>query len=267
MDNYYLYICRAFLSISMIISSYEILNLNSQFSRIGILNFDLNKKFRNSQFKNTLFKFPFITKSVFFNSNLLKIVLSLLLFIPIKSPVILFLLLLLIFLCILIFNYSLVFGKDGSDQMTACVLIGLLIIYYGKITSSKQIENLGILSIFIQTCLSYFVAGVAKLFGKLWLRGSALSLILSTRGFGFHYISNYFNSNKKIGLIANYLVIIIELVFPFSFLLNFKVFISILCLTGFLHLLIAYSMGLNRFFWSFISTYPILILTYKKLNS
>lgn len=255
------YICRFMVAVSMIISFIEIVSLRDEFKKGGLFNLSLNRNFRNAYLSKS-FR-PIINLATNYKSVLItglcKAICGTILLFKWTNPLLILVLLIVSTLATLLFHLSMVSGKDGADQMTLCVLFGLVISYYGFWTSNNTIVNIGVLAIVGQSSLSYFTAGVAKLFGKLWKNGDALTLILSTRSFGNSSINKLFLGNIVINKTANYFVIAIEVLFPLALFLPLPYTLIILGLCVILHISIALTMGLNRFFWSFVATYPCMI--------
>lgn len=107
-------------------------------------------------------------------------------------------------------NYSMVFGLDGSDQMLLVVLAGLMVSEIGLHLDSHVLVLAGVAFVAIQCALSYFTAGVAKLFGRLWRSGMAIPAIIQTQSYGDPKIGRLFDGHAWVGKTGTYLVLTLQ---------------------------------------------------------
>src|SRR5690606_7252380 len=117
----------------------------------------------------------------------------------------------------LITNFITFYGSDGSDQMNNLILITLFLC-----TSPFTNENvvfIGIVFIVAQSCLSYFVAGITKLFSKSWRSGEAVKEIFKTRTYGSEKVYNYIKDRRSLNVFLCWSVILMESLFPLVLLL------------------------------------------------
>ncbi|MFT5780274.1 MAG: hypothetical protein ACI837_003235 [Crocinitomicaceae bacterium] len=154
------------------------------------------------------------------------------------------------------FNVRNPFGIDGSHQMT---LIIYTMLFLSSISADGSIAQIAcIWFIAIQSCLSYFVAGVYKLISPVWRNGIALVGILSTEMYGNKMVYNLMAKNLRLSKFFCWVVIIFECAYPLA-LINID-FAFVFVLIGILfHLNTSIVMTLNIFFWAFLASYPAII--------
>jgi len=147
--------------------------------------------------------------------------------------------------------------NGGSDYMTAVVLIGLIL---SSTASRDSLPALvGVYYVAVQTCLSYLIAGVTKLRAANWRSGEALRGFLCST---IYADSPALNKCMNVGGVAPLLawtLILFECTFPIA--LFDQTLCAIYLGAGVLfHLVNSYLFGLNRFFWAWISAYPMIWL-------
>lgn len=147
-------------------------------------------------------------------------------------------------------------GRDGSDQMTLIVLVGLSLFYAFPGSDTSRIA---VAFVALQLALSYLSSGLAKISSRTWRGTNALSEIFNTVTYGRQTVSAVFYKYRHFSLLSAYAVMLWQATFPFSFLMPDHVF-SLYLIGGVLfHLSIAIVMGLNTFFLSFMAAYPFII--------
>jgi len=113
--------------------------------------------------------------------------------------------------------------------------------------------------------LSYFIAGLAKMISPIWRKSHALPAIFSTKIYGHEGIFQLVMKHKTLSIVLCWPVFIFELLFVLALFSEHLCFF--LCIVGFFfHLFSAIFMGLNTFFFSFVSTYPALFYCCYKIN-
>lgn len=145
------------------------------------------------------------------------------------------------------------YGLDGSDQMITLVLAALFVY---RIHPTRNMELIASLFLAGQLVLSYFTAGFAKLSSKVWRGGTAVANILRTTSYGSAPLSRFLHRHPRLNLVSCWAVILYECFAPLAILFGPRACLAFLAGGFLLHLSIAIFMGLNIFFWSFISTYP-----------
>lgn len=251
------------ISVNLIVSNSQLLSIRERYSSHGLFDWkilrcrDVFLKFpRLLKLSNLLFDFPGIVCMIIVN-----IVLSTTLFVlAINSQPFLTILVILI-LIKLIYHLRNLYGIEGSDQVTLIVLISLAI---AGSFSNPVMQQISLMFIGLQVLFSYFMSGISKLFGYDWLKGNAISKVLSTRDFGHEKMSYFLRKHLFLSRVMTRLVVFFEIIFPFLILAPTEVFLTSLGLMFIFHLSTAVFMGLNNFLLAFSSTYPSLI--YIKLN-
>jgi len=149
------------------------------------------------------------------------------------------------------------YGSDGSDQMNMLIIITLFLCHF-PLAQGSYLATLGLWFIGLQTCLSYTVAGIAKLASAEWRASTAIKDVFSTRTYGSRWAAVFLKKHPAVNVFLCWNVMIMETLFPLCLILPFN-YALVFIIWGFLfHLLTAVIMGLNSFFWSFIATYPAL---------
>ena len=145
--------------------------------------------------------------------------------------------------------------NGGSDCMTALVLLCLFLSHIAPTTFWQEIA-LGYLA--FQLCFSYFQSGYIKIINLDWRSGQALKDVFFITAYPVSQHVRKFGQSPKLMLVMSWLVILFELLFPLS-LFNQVTLSAALIVAAFFHLANACLFGLNRFFWIWLSAYPILI--------
>ena len=119
------------------------------------------------------------------------------------------------------------------------------------------------LYIFSQIVLSYLISGVLKAKQKTWWTGDALRhFVASPKYYTPPKIKNFIQKNSKIFSRA---VLFWEVSFPLA-VFNLQLLYFYLGVGIIFHLGNFFTFGLNRFFWLWISTYPLLLFFSSKLQ-
>lgn len=157
------------------------------------------------------------------------------------------------------------YGGEGSDQMSIIVMVGLCI---GASSFSNQTMSLySILFIALQSVLSYGAAGIAKLVSTKWRKGVAVYEIFNTGSYGHKDFALIISKNNKLGFCLSWSVIVMECAFPLTLLFPSPIVLFVFLLWGIVfHFFNAIIMGLNAFFWIFLSTYPCIIYLFYQLH-
>jgi hypothetical protein len=157
----------------------------------------------------------------------------------------------------LVLSYRNPFGGDGSDQMTIVVLSGLVVYSFA---ADDIMGYAGLVFVGAQGILSYVVSGVAKLISPVWRSGRALQGILDTRTYGHAGAAGLLaRSPRWVNVGACWFVIVFESAFVLAPVLPVVGLVVLLAIGATFHLANAYVMGLNVFFWAFVSTYPCIV--------
>ena len=137
--------------------------------------------------------------------------------------------------------------NGGSDVMSA-VILGCLALGNTKF---------GIYYLAVQVSGSYVVAGIVKLKNKEWRNGSALPHFMRARTYGAPKWAARLASQKFLALLLSWIIILFECSFPLAFLSRQLCMAYLAVGLGF-HLMNFFILGLNRFFWVWIASYPVI---------
>lgn len=146
--------------------------------------------------------------------------------------------------------------NGGSDFMNLIVLSALSVASANP--GNEKIQAGCLWYIAIQTCTSYFIAGLIKLRQSGWRNGSALSGFIKTTIYSPDPIAMAIGNQRALSALASWGVILFECTFPIA-LLNAQLCILMMGLAFAFHLANFYFFGLNRFVLSWAATYPALL--------
>ncbi|OZM72631.1 hypothetical protein CFN78_13410 [Amycolatopsis antarctica] len=146
------------------------------------------------------------------------------------------------------------YGLDGSDHLAFInFAVSLLEKAYPH---DRRAREAALAFIAAQSCLSYFTSGAVKLTSPVWRSGDAITGVFRTRTYGDKLFYQVAKSNKFAAQGLAWMVMLSEVLFPLV-LVAPKPIARLILLSGMgFHLGNARFMGLNRFFWSFVATYP-----------
>jgi hypothetical protein len=151
-------------------------------------------------------------------------------------------------------------GGDGSDQMGYIASVGALLMGAGMLLQNHAVTLAGVLLIAGQLTLSYFIAGFSKVLSSTWRSGLALPGVMDTHNYGHDLAARVSKSSSSFARTFCWLVILGEMLFPFSLLLPSSLLLVVLFGFALFHISNAYFMGLNTFVWAFFATYPSVVL-------
>lgn len=157
------------------------------------------------------------------------------------------------------------YGSDGSDQMTL-VLLATFGLCSPPFATSTLLQ-IGIWFVALQSCLSYWAAGVAKLVSPEWRRGTAVYDIFSTKTYGSPWAARFLKNRRWLNRILCWTVILCETLFPLCLFLPWPYALVFLAWGFTFHLLNAVVMGLNSFLWAFLATYPAILFVNHSLTT
>jgi hypothetical protein len=145
------------------------------------------------------------------------------------------------------------YGLDGSDQMTLIVCTSLALM--SLVPHARCAAVACIWFIALQSALSYFTAGVAKVISSEWRRGSSLTGVMNTGSYGHKAFAEFLLNRPIYAKVLSWLLIGFECLFPLALFMG-KYCVVFLIGGLIFHLLNAAIMGLNTFVWAFLATYP-----------
>lgn len=143
------------------------------------------------------------------------------------------------------------YGGDGAESVTTLTTTTVAIA-----RGCAAAERPAIAFLAAQAMLSYAVAGVSKLASPMWMDGTAIRDVLRTRIFGDERLFALVRRSPMLCLVAGRAVALAELLAPLILLLDPSRRRVALAGMAAAHLGVAVVMGLNRFPWAFVGTYP-----------
>ncbi len=147
----------------------------------------------------------------------------------------------------------------GSDSMFFQVQLGLLLTSLGF--WEPLLIRVGLGWIAVQSSLSYLLAGVAKLKNAGWRHGGALQNLMSSAGpYVVFAPARRLAERRAICASLGWAVVGFELLLPAALVLPLKARIVLLTLGVGFHLFNAVVLGLNRFVWAWVATYPAILV-------
>ena len=146
------------------------------------------------------------------------------------------------------------YGSDGSDQIvfltSACTTLARLP-GLPAVERERALDFIG-----AQSLMSYTVAGAAKTISPQWRDGSALPGIMRTQTYGDAWLYRILKDRPWLCRAMCWTVIAVETGAPLMLLAPPPVRRGYLAVLGGFHVANARHMGLNRFLWAFVGTYP-----------
>lgn len=147
-------------------------------------------------------------------------------------------------------------GDCGAEQQLIIVLTAVALLQ-----ASSRFHYVAIAFLAAQLNLCYVASGIAKLLGRSWRNGTAVALALQTRSYGMLAVSKFLSSNRALGLVACWFVIIWETAFPVTMFMQPGLTLYAYLLLGvLLHLGIAVFMGLGNFLLAYTAAYPLYVI-------
>ncbi len=157
----------------------------------------------------------------------------------------------------LIMHFRAPLGLDGSDQMSLIIFVAVGV--HQVFPEDAQIGQASLWFIAIQGCLSYCVAGIAKVTSPVWRSGEAVRRIFGTRTYGTRRSAAAVRGRDGVCAALAWLVISFECTFPFALTFGKTGFAVYAAIGIAFHISNAVIMGLNTFVWAFVATYPAIL--------
>lgn len=145
--------------------------------------------------------------------------------------------------------------NGGSDTMSILVLLCL---WLANLAPSRMLQEIALGYLALQLTLSYFQSGLVKIENAEWRSGKALREVFALTTYPVSESLRHLASKPKLLLYASRAVIIGELLFPLALMHSMALMIA-LVFTGMFHLANAILFGLNRFVWSWLAAYPVIL--------
>jgi hypothetical protein len=147
---------------------------------------------------------------------------------------------------------------DGSDQMMFVVLVACLL---GRVGAGPVSARAAVSFLAAELTLAYAVAGFAKATSSHWRSGAAFLIIAQTRMYGQPFVARLVRAHPIVGRAAGWTVVAWESLSIVILTAPRSVVIAMLLLGLSFHIGCAIVMGLNRFIWAFVASYPALLCT------
>ncbi len=151
--------------------------------------------------------------------------------------------------------------NGGSDTMSILVLLCL---WLANLAPSRMLQEIALGYLALQLTLSYFQSGLVKIENAEWRSGKALREVFALTAYPVSESLRHLASKPTLLLYASRAVIIGELLFPLALMHSMALMIA-LVFTAVFHLANAILFGLNRFVWSWLAAYPIILWFQQRL--
>jgi hypothetical protein len=145
--------------------------------------------------------------------------------------------------------------NGGADRMALLALWCLALARFMPTLHAREIA-FGYLG--AQLVLSYFIAGAVKLLNPDWRSGQALVQVFRFSAYPVSEDLRRLAGRPRLLLSASWAVMLFEVAFPLT-LISQPTLIAGLIVAAAFHLANAWLFGLNRFFWTWLATYPALL--------
>ncbi|WP_019809774.1 lipase maturation factor family protein [Saccharomonospora halophila] len=146
------------------------------------------------------------------------------------------------------------YGLDGSDHFA---FINFTVALLEKLyPNDERARRAALAFIAAQSCLSYFTSGVVKMTSPVWRNGDAITGVFRTKTYGDRFLYRLTRDNRPLARAMAWSVMVAEALFPLVLVAPRPLARTIMVSGMAFHVGNARFMGLNRFFWSFVATYP-----------
>lgn len=150
---------------------------------------------------------------------------------------------------------------DGGDNLAHLLLIYALLTNLGGVHARRwsarlppwaqqlraMVHNTGLVAMWVQVCILYFIAGAAKMHGEAWRNGTALYYALGTDKYSLPGLVDPLLDAPEMLTVLAYATVVFQVGFPFMVLLNRHSRRLALVIALTFHLGIATVMGLVTF--------------------
>lgn len=144
--------------------------------------------------------------------------------------------------------------NGGSDALT---LLTLLCLFLSHLAPSRYWQEIALGYLAFQLVFSYFQSGYIKIINADWRKGLALQDVFSITAYPVSEHLRRWARHPRLLLAMSWAVIVFEMLFPLSLLHQTTMAVALVIAATF-HLANACLFGLNRFFWIWPATYPVL---------
>ncbi|MEZ5649678.1 MAG: HTTM domain-containing protein [Burkholderiaceae bacterium] len=145
--------------------------------------------------------------------------------------------------------------NGGSDRMG---LLALWCLTLSRLAPEPFWREMALGYLGIQLMLSYFISGWVKVVNPDWRSGRALRDVFAFSAYPVSETLRGWADSPRLLFVAAWGVMLLELAFPLA-MTSAVALSAALVLTATFHLANACLFGLNRFFWTWLATYPALL--------
>ncbi|MFT4253890.1 MAG: HTTM domain-containing protein [Caulobacter sp.] len=145
--------------------------------------------------------------------------------------------------------------NGGSDRMG---LLALWCLTLSALAPSPRLKELFFGYLGLQLMLSYFISGWVKVVNPDWRGGVALRQVFQFSAYPVSESLRGWAARPRLLLVMSWAVMAFELAFPLTLLWR-PALIAGLAVAACFHLANACLFGLNRFFWTWLATYPAIL--------
>lgn len=156
------------------------------------------------------------------------------------------------------------YGSDGSETVLTISLTTLAL--SKSVADDPKARQACLWFLAAQSCLSYGIAGAAKLISPVWRDGTATRDIFRTRLFGQRHVFDVLRDRPRLNRALGQVTIAGEVLFPLVLVAPKPVARALLATGAGFHAANAAVMGLNRFVWAFLGTYPAIVYCSRALG-
>lgn len=145
--------------------------------------------------------------------------------------------------------------NGGSDRMS---LLALWCLAVTRLAPTTQVQELAFGYLGAQLVLSYLISGWVKVMNPDWRSGRALRDVFQFSAYPVAEDLRRWADRPRAMRAMSWSVILFELAFPLTLLSRETLVVGLVVAATF-HLANACLFGLNRFFWTWLSVYPVII--------
>lgn len=146
------------------------------------------------------------------------------------------------------------FGGDGSDHMSFITLAASAVAE--AFPDDPWIRQHCIRFVALQSLLSYATSGAVKVVSPVWRSGAAVTGVFRTQSYGDQDFHRWVARYPVLRMALSWAVIVGELCFPLVYFASPAMTRVLLAAGVAFHVANGRFMGLNRFLWAFVGTYP-----------
>ena len=165
---------------------------------------------------------------------------------------------------LLAFNVRLPWGMEAADDVAVHTTLGLAAYALAHVFDAPSV---GLYYIAAYAGLVYVSAGVTKLSDADWRSGVALGWVVNLQAFGAPWAVALLAPRPRLRQVLSWSVMLAEAGAPLAVLLPADGIALALVAGLAFHVTNAACMGLNTFVWSFLATYPAVLLVWTTVHS